>query len=64
MTQLIICTDLLTILDFDKNGLLNAYELETAIAIPDRDVPIRYFQLNCSLCANNVKDYYMPWKWK
>ena len=55
------CTKVIDIIDVDKNGVINAYELQTAVAITN-NVSVnqhRYFQTNCSLCANAVKDYYV-----
>ena len=61
------CTNIIPLIDIDGNGLLNAYEAQTVANIADFSDGVnefRYFQMNCSLCANTVESYYMPWNWE
>ena len=59
------CTTLLHRFDIDKNEHLNAYETMVGGWRYDEGISdfTRSLQINCSLCASNVLEYYTPWNW-
>ena len=57
------CTNIFPSLDLDNNGYLNAYEFQVSIYMLPNRTGDKFWQMNCSLCAPNVKDYYIPWNW-
>ena len=64
------CSNMIEIFDVDGNNALNAYEVGTMLSLISfatgvgETIITRYFQINCSLCAPSVEEYYNPWNWK